>query len=107
MQTIENTVVETVRAMTLKDLTVLVLQLQEEIKTLKNPPTPTKSEGTEMTYDHARRIMNGDLKDKKHKEAAAELGLTYGQVYSCRIEATFKTVHKELKDSGFKNPWVK
>lgn len=66
----------------------------------------TKSE-REMTSDDARRIMGGDLADKKHKEAAEALGLSYGQVYSARLGFTFKNVAKELKDSGTKNAWIK
>lgn len=60
-----------------------------------------------MTEDDARRVLNGDLKDKTHNEAAAALGLSYGQVYSCRGRYTFKGVHKALDEQGFKNPWVK
>jgi hypothetical protein len=51
--------------------------------------------------------MGGDLADKKHKEAAEALGLSYGQVYSARLGFTFKNVAKELKDSGTKNAWIK
>lgn len=57
--------------------------------------------------EHALRVLDGDLKDKKHKEAAETLGLTYGQIYSCRLEYTFKDVHKELKSKGYTNPWAK
>lgn len=66
----------------------------------------TKSE-REMTADDARRCMGGDLADKKHKEAAEALGLTYGQVYSARLGFTFKNVAKELKEQGVKSAWVK
>lgn len=66
----------------------------------------SKSE-REMTSDDARRIMGGDLADKKHKEAAEALGLSYGQVYSARLGFTFKGVAKELKDAGTKNQWIK
>lgn len=58
-----------------------------------------------MTDDDARRVLNGDQKDINHKEAGSNIGLTYAQVYSCRMEFTFKHVHKELRDSGWKNPW--
>lgn len=64
-------------------------------------------ETKEMTDDHARRIMSGDLKDKKHKDAAETLGLTYGQVYSCRLGFTFKHIHKEMREKGIKNDWMK
>jgi hypothetical protein len=58
-----------------------------------------------MTDDDARRVLTGDQKDINHKEAGANIGLTYAQVYSCRMEFTFKHVHKELRDTGWKNPW--
>lgn len=95
-----------VTKMSLAELQALVLSLQARIEKLETPAP--KAEPTEMTDDHARRIMTGDLKDKKHKDAAEALGLTYGQVYSCRLEYTFKHIHKELRSTaGYKNPWVK
>ena len=45
--------------------------------------------------DDARRVILGDLKDFSHKNAASELGLSYGQVYSARKGFTFKEVNKE------------
>jgi hypothetical protein len=68
---------------------------------------PRNTAEREMTEEDAKRILTGDLKDAKHNEAAQKLGLSYGQVYSCRGEYTFKGVHKQLKEQGFKNPWVK
>jgi hypothetical protein len=50
-----------------------------------------------MTEDDARRVISGDLKDVPHKDAAAQLGLSYGQVYSARKAFTFKPIHKEIK----------
>lgn len=71
----------------------------------------SKSRGTastrEMTDEDARRVLNGDLKGVSHKAAAEALGLSYGQVYSCRGEYTFKHILKALKAEGFKNPFVK
>lgn len=58
-----------------------------------------------MTDDDARRVLTGDQKDVNHKDAGSNIGLTYAQVYSCRLEFTFKHVHKELRDKGWKNPW--
>lgn len=49
----------------------------------------------EMTEEDARRIILGDLKDKSHKVVAAELGLSYGQVYSARGGYTFKQITEE------------
>ncbi len=93
------------KQITINELVELVNQLQARIEVLE--AKPTKAEAKEMTKDDARRILTGDLKDAKHKAAAEALGLTYGQVYSCRLEFTFKDVHKELKNDGFKNAWTK
>jgi len=60
-----------------------------------------------MVDADAVRVLTGDLKDKDHKTAAEAAGLTYAQVYSCRLEYTFKHVHKDLKSNGWKNPFVK
>jgi hypothetical protein len=50
-----------------------------------------------MTEDDARRILaGGDLAKQSHKAAAEELGLSYGQIYSCRGGYTFKKLHEEL-----------
>lgn len=54
-----------------------------------------KAKERDMTDDDARRIISGDLKDVKHKEAAKILGLSYGQVYAARKGITFKNVHEE------------
>lgn len=105
----QNTLVEAVRQLTNKELVALVLDLQDRVVALESKstqPTSSKSE-KEMTEDDARRILSGDLAHTKHKDAAATLGLTYGQIYSCRLEYTFKTVHKEMKEAGTVNPWKK
>lgn len=60
-----------------------------------------------MTDSDALRVLTGDMKDLSHKEAAEEMSLTYAQIYSCRLEFTFKHVHKDLRDAGWKNPWAK
>lgn len=98
-----------VKNLSLKELNELVAQLVTKIEELEAKIQPARNEAQrEMTDDDARRIMTGDLKDVKHKDAAAKLGLSYGQVYSCRGEYTFKHIHKELKGvEGYKNPWVK
>lgn len=69
----------------------------------RNRSAPTKRS---MTDEDARRVLIGDQKDEGHKEAGEAIGLTYAQVYSCRLMYTFKHVHKELRDSGWKNPWA-
>ena len=48
-----------------------------------------------MTDEDAKRCKFGDLKDLNHKEAAKELGLSYGQIYSARCGYTFQHVKKE------------
>ncbi|MCA1800202.1 MAG: hypothetical protein LC687_05415 [Actinobacteria bacterium] len=50
-----------------------------------------------MTEDDARRALLGDLAEMSHKEAAEELGLSYGQIYSARKGFTFKKVYKDYR----------
>lgn len=54
-----------------------------------------KSEG-EMTEEHAIRVMLGDLREKSHKDAALELKLSYGQIYSARKGYTFKKIYQRM-----------
>lgn len=72
----------------------------------RNKSAPTKRN---MTDADAIRVLTGDLKDASHKEAGETAALTYAQVYSCRLEYTFKHVHKALKeaDPEYKNKWAK
>jgi hypothetical protein len=79
-----------------------VLELEAKIeeleKTITNLPKARDRGPTSdrpMTEDDARRVLMGDLKDAPHKKAAEELGLSYGQVYSCRGGYTFKAIFKE------------
>lgn len=84
-------------AATVETLEARVNELEEKLKNVKvrdRGPSSTRT----MTEDDARRIMLGDLSDTSHKEAAAELGLSYGQVYSARNGFTFKTIYKEYKN---------
>ena len=97
--------VEAIAKMTMSELTKLVLELQARVEKLETPKNTAS--GREMTDDDARRILTGDLSNVKHKDAAEKLGLTYGQVYSCRLEFTFKNIHKEMKDNKQANPWKK
>lgn len=94
--------------MSIAELTALVLELQARVVVLETPKTTTNVSQREMTDDDARRILNGDLKDTKHKDAGEKLNLSYGQIYSCRLGYTFKAVHKELSQiAGYKNSWIK
>lgn len=64
-----------------------------------------RSSAREMTDDDARKVL-GELAGKKHNEAADELGLSYGQVYSARLGYTFKHIRKELTEANVKNQWL-
>jgi hypothetical protein len=62
----------------------------------------------EMNKEDAMRVLNGDLAETSHKEAAEILGLSYQQIYSCRFGYTFKPIHRELERGGWKNvKWVR
>ena len=78
----------------------LILALQNNVEELKSQGTGgrdrgPKSEG-EMTEEHAVRVMLGDLRDKSHKDAALELKLSYGQIYSARKGYTFKKIYQRM-----------
>lgn len=79
----------------------------DHVRTLVESTNKSAPSKRNMTDDDARRVLVGDMKDEAHKEAAEKIGLTYAQVYSCRGEFTFKHVHKELRDGGWKNPFKK
>jgi hypothetical protein len=98
-----------VKKFTLAELTTMVQELQVRIVALEAAATSKNNTSQrEMTDDDARRILNGDLAQTKHKEAGEKLGLSYGQIYSCRLGFTFKAIHKELNAiAGYKNPWMK
>lgn len=98
---------ETVTKLSATELTAMVIALQARVEALESTPKKSNGSPREMTEDDARRILEGDLKDKKHQGAADALGLSYGQVYSCRLEYTFKPLHKAMRESGFKNNWKK
>lgn len=87
----------------LKDV---VAKVNEIIELLNTKPKAQRDRGPEstreMAEDDARRLLFGDLAAKNHKEAAQELGLSYGQVYSARKGFTFKSVYKEWRDAGNK-----
>lgn len=98
---------ESITKLSLAELTSLVLELQARIAVLETPKATNVSQ-REMTDDDARRIMNGDLAQTKHKEAGEKLNLSYGQIYSCRLGYTFKHIHKELATiAGYRNAWMK
>ncbi len=65
--------------------------LEQKVAAIKVRDRGPKSERS-MTDDDAARVKFGDLKDLSHKEAAKELGLSYGQIYSARGDYTFNHV---------------
>ena len=78
----------------------LILALQNNVEELKSQGQGSrdrgpKSEG-EMTEEHAIRVMLGDLRDRSHKDAALELKLSYGQIYSARKGYTFKKIYQRM-----------
>ena len=85
----------------LKDVIAKVNELIERINISKNAKVRDRGPDStrEMTEDDARRLLLGDMKDKSHKDAAKELGLSYGQIYSARKGFTFKGIYKEWRDA--------
>ncbi len=80
----------------------------EELDTLVKGRNKSAAVKRNMVDADALRVLTGDLAKTPHKEAAEIIGLTYAQVYSCRLEYTFKHVHHELcKDKEYKNDWRK
>jgi hypothetical protein len=85
--------------MKIEDLVQQIASLTERVAKLEaaqqrdRGPKSTK----EMTEEDAFRVKFGDCKDMKPKEAAEKLGLSYGQVFSCRGGYTFKQVKAEWK----------
>ena len=80
------------------------IETLEKLVMARNSSAPTKRN---MTDEDALKVLTGDLKDLSHKDAAEKAGLTYAQVYSCRLEFTFKHVHKALRDAATPDaPWV-
>lgn len=99
----------TVSKLTLNSLQAQVEELTARVATLEaqaNKPK-TSASAREMTDDDARNVLTGEMKEVSHKDAAAKLNLSYGQIYSCRLEYTFKHIHKEMREAGIKNSWAK
>jgi hypothetical protein len=70
----------------------------------RNKSAPVRRNMTDLD---ATRVLQGDLSSLGHKEAAEASGLTYAQVYSCRMGFTFKHVHRDLEKSGWRCKWAK
>lgn len=86
---------------------VASLEAKIEALSLVGSARPAAAATRDMTDDDARSVLSGELKAMKHNDAAAKLGLSYGQVYSCRLGYTFKNIHQEMKANGIPNPWIK
>lgn len=108
----------TVQLPTVQDLLARIAGLEEKIyetlakiedlgEKVSQLTTPRANQQREMTDEDAKRILTGDCKDLKHNEASVKLGLSYGQVYSCRGQYTFRHIHKEMMEKGIKNQWKK
>lgn len=85
---------QVVRKLTIKDCMVEIELLTTRVKNLEEKRGPKSQR--EMTEDDAWSILTGENKTLSHKEAASKLGLSYGQVYSCRGCYTFKKIHDEI-----------
>lgn len=97
---------EQVKQLSHKELVELVQSLEARLAKLEEQRAKSTSDH-EMTDADAERVCYGDLSEKSHKDAASALGLSYGQVYSARLQFTFKGVHKTAKESGKANRWAK
>lgn len=73
-------------------LDATVSALTERVAVLEEPKARGPKTDRPMTEADAYRAKFGDLKALNHKEAAAALNLSYGQVFSCRGGYTFKHV---------------
>jgi hypothetical protein len=75
------------------NLQAKVVELETKINTLsvKKGPASTR----EMTVEDAEKILTGEHKELSHKIAAEKLGLSYGQIYSCRGGYTFKNIARK------------
>lgn len=78
---------------TVKDVADKLNELISKLGTASVRDRGPKSE-REMTEEDAIRLIEGDMKDVKHKEAAVQLNLSYGQVYSARLGYTFKHIFR-------------
>lgn len=80
------------RIVALEESVAALIRLVEDLKPRDRGPKSTRV----MTDEDARRVIYGDLMDTPHKQAAAELGLSYGQIYSARGTYTFKHINDEF-----------
>lgn len=90
-ETIETLNVES--KLSVKDLALKLNEVIDKINDVKIRDRGPKSV-RKMTEEDAIRVVEGDMKEVPHKEAAEQLGLSYGQIYSARFGFTFKEVYR-------------
>lgn len=85
----------------LKDIIEKMNEIIEKMNTTKAPKVRDRGPDSqrEMTEIDAWKILIGELANASHKDAAIELGLSYGQIYSARKGFTFKGIYKEWRDA--------
>lgn len=77
----------------LQALQLKVNELEAKIESTNGRDRGPRSEG-EMTEQDAIRCLLGDLRKVSHKQAAIQLKLSYGQIYSARKGYTFKKIYQ-------------
>ena len=81
------------KEVTIETLLERIVALETKIENMSSRDRGPKSTRL-MTEDDAQKVKFGSLKDLSHREAAQKLGLSYGQIYSCRLGYTFNHVTK-------------
>ena len=81
-------------AATLSEVIIKVNELCKYVKSIKTRDRGPKSSRV-MTNDDAFNVKFGTLSQLTNKAAAVKLGLSYGQVYSARLNYTFKQITKD------------
>ena len=85
---------EAKQAPTMADIVARIEALEAYVAEKRNRgPASTRS----MTDQDAFDVKFGKMADLEHNEAAEALGLSYGQVYSCRNGYTKKHVKSDWK----------
>lgn len=84
-----------------------LIEIVDDLRTKVEGRNKSAAVKRNMTDADALRVLTGDLFEIPHKDAAEAIGLTYAQIYSARLEFTFKHVHKDLRDEKWVNPWAK
>lgn len=96
-------------SVTLEQLVTQVAELNKRVEALESNTKSDKKEQREMTDADALAILTGEHSKLSHNKAAEALKLSYGQVYSCRGEYTFRHIWKQIRAAQpqFVNPWKK